>query len=127
MSAAFLPPSPIVRPTPRSAEQTPRTVIQRNRGDAVLLLRALAPARNRRRRIAACLPLGKPNSSPWPPTGLADGFGPEKPYGGPGRHARTRPADSPRGHGSPALCLHQRLGGSADRPWSQQRVNRVGC
>src|SRR3984885_15824413 len=46
----------------------------RTLNDALILFRGVTlVTRPRRERPTS-------NSSPWPPTGLADGFGPEKPY-----------------------------------------------
>ena len=92
-------PPTTARAASRPSSRTPQA--------ALLLLRDLALVTRARRERSTS------NSSPWPPTGLADGFGPEKPYSRPAAQA-GRAADSPPGiSGSPALWPHQRLGGFA--------------
>src|SRR5690606_21101838 len=62
------------------------------------------------------------SSSPWPPTGLADGFGPEQPYRRPWSVAHQSLSDSPPMGwvpGSPRRCGGD--GDSADRPLSGSR------
>src|ERR1700730_13577274 len=69
-----------------------------------------APLRIPRESALPYLPWGKNSTwsllSPRPPTGLADGFGPEQPYGGSWSPGRPCPADSPRGGWVPGSPEH---------------------
>ena len=78
---------------------------------------------------AACV--SRTVSSPRPPTGLADGFGPEEPYGEPCSGLLPRPADSPRGTWVPgsltAPASDQELGGSSQAARAVRRLQRVSA